>query len=198
MYKRQYERCLATDDETERRLQLTAHIGSLRSHIKGLSEKSYETAEGLLTPELVLLFVPIEPAFSLAIQGDAELFTYAWERRVVLVSPSTLLATLRTVASLWKVEKQNRNALEIARLSGELYDKFVGFTQDLQKTGTALQNAQTSYDEAMKKLTTGRGNLVRTAEKVRRLGARASRSLSDPLLEAADDEPLTDTPPPEA
>ncbi|PQA53731.1 DNA recombination protein RmuC [Siphonobacter curvatus] len=182
-----YERCIGCDDETERHKYLSAHLTSVRSHIRILSEKRYETAQGLISPDFVLLFMPIEPAFSLAIQSDNELFNFAWERRIVLVSPTTLLATLRTVSSLWKFEKQSKNSLEIARLSGELYDKFEGFIRDLQKVGDTLKSSQSAYDEAVKKLHEGKGNLIRTAEKIRTLGARATKELPKSWLDQAEE-----------
>ena len=183
-----YERCMGCDDELERGKYLTAHLSSVRSHIRLLAEKKYETAQGLLTPDFVLLFMPIEPAFSLAIQSDAELFNFAWERRIVLVSPTTLLATLRTVSSIWKFEKQSKNSLEIARLSGELYDKFEGFIRDLQKVGDTLKSSQNAYDEAVKKLAEGKGNMLRTAEKIKALGARSTKDLPKSWLDQAEEE----------
>ncbi|PKK36636.1 hypothetical protein BWI96_09610 [Siphonobacter sp. SORGH_AS_0500] len=182
-----YERCMGCDDEMERGKYLTAHLSSVRSHIRLLAEKKYETAQGLLTPDFVLLFMPIEPAFSLAIQSDAELFNFAWERRIVLVSPTTLLATLRTVSSIWKFEKQSKNSLEIARLSGELYDKFEGFIRDLQKVGDTLKSSQNAYDEAVKKLAEGKGNMLRTAEKIKALGARSTKDLPKSWLDQAEE-----------
>ncbi len=182
-----YERCMGCDDDLERSRYLTAHLSSVRSHIRLLAEKKYETAQGLLTPDFVLLFMPIEPAFSLAIQSDAELFNFAWERRIVLVSPTTLLATLRTVSSIWKFEKQSKNSLEIARLSGELYDKFEGFIRDLQKVGDTLKSSQNAYDEAIKKLAEGKGNMLRTAEKIRTLGARATKEIPKSWMDQAEE-----------
>ena len=142
----------------------------------------------MISPDFTMLFMPIESAFSLAIQADAELFNLAWEKRIILVSPTTLLATLRTVASIWKFEKQSKNALEIARLSGEMYDKFEGFVKDLQKIGDSLKGSQTAYDEAVKKLAEGRGNLIRTSEKLKNLGARATKDLPKNWLERSEDE----------
>ncbi len=182
-----YERCMGCDDDLERSRYLTAHLSSVRSHIRILAEKKYETAQGLMTPDFVLLFMPIEPAFSLAIQSDAELFNFAWERRIVLVSPTTLLATLRTVSSIWKFEKQSKNSLEIARLSGELYDKFEGFIRDLQKVGDTLKSSQSAYDEAIKKLAEGKGNMLRTAEKIRTLGARATKEIPKSWMDQAEE-----------
>lgn len=180
-----YNNCVnaATDEERARYLKL--HIESLRSHVKLLSDKGYQTASGLESPDFVLLFVPIESSFSLAVQGDAELFNYAWDRKIVIVSPSTLLATLRTIASIWKQERQTRNALEIAEEGGRLYDKFVGFYEDLVKVGKKMDDAKEDYKEAMKKLYEGTGNLVRRAEKMKELGAKTSKQLPQALIDRA-------------
>ena len=134
------------------------------------------------------MFMPIEPAFALAVQSDASLFSDAFEMNIVIVSPSTLLATLRTIASIWRQENQNKNALEIARQSGALYDKFVGFVDDLVVVGKKIDDSKNSYVDAMKKLTDGSGNLVRRAEKIKQLGAKTSRSLPKSILDRADDE----------
>lgn len=180
-----YNNCVnaATDEERARFLKL--HIESLRSHVKLLSDKGYQTASGLESPDFVLLFVPIESSFSLAVQGDAELFNFAWDRKIVIVSPSTLLATLRTIASIWKQERQTRNALEIAEEGGRLYDKFVGFYEDLVKVGKKMDDAKEDYKEAMKKLYEGTGNLVRRAEKMKELGAKTSKQLPQALIDRA-------------
>ncbi len=180
-----YNNCVnaATDEERARYLKL--HIESLRSHVKLLSDKGYQTASGLESPDFVLLFVPIESSFSLAVQGDAELFNFAWDRKIVIVSPSTLLATLRTIASIWKQERQTRNALEIAEEGGRLYDKFVGFYEDLVKVGKKMDDAKEDYKEAMKKLYEGTGNLVRRAEKMKELGAKTSKQLPQALIDRA-------------
>ena len=129
------------------------------------------------------MFLPIEPAFAAAIQTDHSLFNYAWERKVVIVSPTTLLATLRTIESIWRQEKQTRNALEIARQAGSLYDKFVGFTEDLDKIGSYLDKSQKSYEDARKKLTDGRGNIIGQVEKLKTLGAKAQKAIDQKLLE---------------
>jgi DNA recombination protein RmuC len=155
----------------------------LKTHIKGLSEKHYQTAQKLNSPDFVLLFIPIEASFSLAIQEDQELFSYAWDQKVVIVSPSTLLATLRTIASIWQQENQTRNALEIARQGGALYDKFVGFISDMEKIGNNLRLTQNSYKDAMNKLSEGRGNLVRSTERLKEMGARASKEIPQKFLE---------------
>lgn len=182
-----YEAFTAADNDVERERQLKAHLLSMRSHAKLLAEKNYPSGQGLNAPEFVLMFVPIESSFALAVQGDSELFSYAWDLRVVIVSPSTLLATLRTIASIWKQENQNRNALEIAKKAGDLYDKFSTFTEDLLKVGRQLDTAKDTYSEAMKKLTDGRGNLVRRVEELRSMGAKAGKEINPALLARADD-----------
>jgi len=182
-----YER-LVNEASDELRIQhLADHLKSLRSHIKMLSDRHYPTAKNLNSPDFVLLFLPIESSFSIAIQEDQELFNYAWDNKVVIVSPSTLLASLRTIASIWKQENQTKNALEIASLGASLYDKFVNFVQDLEKVGKGIDTAQTSYANALNKLHTGKGNLVRTSEKLKDLGIKTQKSLPDYLIE--DDKP---------
>ena len=133
--------------------------------MNGLSTKSYHNLQTINSPDFVLLFVPIESSFSFAVQLDAELFSYAWDKRVVIVSPSTLLATLRTIASIWKQERQNRNVLEIAKLSGLMYDKFVGFVGDMESIGKNIKQSQSAYDNAISKLTDGNGNLTKPPKK---------------------------------
>jgi DNA recombination protein RmuC len=178
-----YER-LVNEPSDELRIQhLADHLKSLRSHIKLLSDKHYPTAKNLNSPDFVLLFLPIESSFSIAIQEDQELFNYAWDNKVVIVSPSTLLATLRTIASIWKQENQTKNALEIASLGASLYDKFVNFVQDLEKVGKGIETAQTNYSNALNKLHTGKGNLVRTSEKLKDLGIKTQKALPDYLIE---------------
>lgn len=182
-----YEACVNAPDEESRSRFLKQHIESVRSHIKLLSDKSYQTANGYHSPDFVLLFVPIESSFSLALQGDAELFSFAWDRKIVIVSPSTLLATLRTIASIWKQERQTRNALEIAEEGGKLYDKFVTFYEDLKDVGKKMDGAKESYVDAMKKLYDGSGNLVRRAEKMRELGAKTNKQLPQNLIDRANE-----------
>ncbi|HHN48718.1 MAG TPA: DNA recombination protein RmuC [Bacteroidales bacterium] len=191
-----YEKFISSEDEQEKTLQLRRHVESIRAHIKNLSEKSYQAAGGFDTPDFVLLFLPVEPAFGIALQHDPELFSYAWERKIVIVSPTTLLATLKTVSSIWKQEKQTQNALEIARQGGGLYDKFVNFVEDLQKLGNQLNTVQKTYDDAHKKLFTGSGNLVGRAEKLRKLGVKTSKVLPAQYLltENEEDERLSETP----
>jgi len=178
-----YERWVNATDDDDRAKHIKEHLQSLKSHVKLLSEKHYQLAQGINSPDFVLLFVPIESSFSVAIEADQELFSYAWDNKVVIVSPSTLLATLRTIASIWQQENQTRNAIEIARQGGALYDKFVSFIADLEKIGSNLDQTRKNYDAAMGKLYDGRGNLVRSAEKLRELGAKASKELPQKYLD---------------
>lgn len=167
-----YERFVSADTDEQRTVFLKEHVNSLRSHVKLLSEKNYQNAQNLNTPDFVLMFLPIEASFSVAVQGDGEIFAYAWERKIVIVSPTTLLATLRTISSIWKQENQTKNAQEIARLSGALYDKFIGFTEDMVKIKANIDRTSNSYDDAIKKMKDGSGNIIRTAEKIKELGAK--------------------------
>jgi DNA recombination protein RmuC len=178
-----YERLVNADEEAERALFIKQHVGSIKSHIAGLSAKNYQDLYKINSPEFVLLFVPIESSFSIAIQYDQELFDFAWNKKVVIVTPSTLLATLKTVASIWKQEQQTKNAIDIATKAGQLYDKFVGFIADLQKIGDGIDKSQKAYTDAMSKLTTGSGNLVNRAETLRKLGAKTTKSIDDRLIE---------------
>lgn len=180
-----YERYVSAEDNAEQEAQLKQHILSIRRHVKQLSEKAYQNIEGVDGLDFVLLFVPIESAFSVAVQHDSTLFNDAYEKNIVVVSPTTLIATLRTIANIWKNEYQSQNALEIARQSGNLYDKFVGFTSDLVKVGKAMDTAKGSYEDAMNKLSTGTGNLIGRVEKIKKLGAKASKSLDNKLLDRA-------------
>ena len=183
-----YARHAETTDPIVAEQELAAHIQSLRQHIQGLSGKNYSSLYGIGSVDFVLMFVPIEPAFLLALKTAPNLYQEALAKNIVLVCPSTLMATLRTVAHLWRQDHQNRNALEIAKQCGTLYDKFVGFVEDLEKLGQRLDQAQTSYHDAFNKLKSGKGNLIRTAEKVRELGVKPSKNISAPLLDSADSE----------
>ncbi|MCC8424557.1 DNA recombination protein RmuC [Mucilaginibacter sp. UR6-11] len=183
-----YERLVNCETDDERKLFSKAHVESIRSHVNGLSSKNYHDLYQINSPDFVLLFIPIESSFSFAVQIDSELFSDAWDKRVVIVSPSTLLATLRTIASIWKQERQNRNVLEIARLSGAMYDKFVGFVNDMEGIGKNIKLSQTAYDNAINKLTEGNGNLIKTAEKIKGLGAKANKQLDQKYIEIGDDE----------
>jgi len=167
-----YERLMSAETEEQRIVYLKEHINSLRSHVKLLGEKNYQNAHNLNTPDFVLMFLPIEASFSVAVQGDSEIFAFAWDRKIVIVSPTTLLATLRTISSIWKQENQTRNAQEIARLSGALYDKFIGFAEDMVKIKANIDRSSSAYDDAMRKMRDGSGNIIRTAEKIKELGAK--------------------------
>lgn len=180
-----YERYISSEDENERAKALRDHILSIRSHLKNLSSKNYQSLYNLNSLDFVLMFMPIEPAFALAVQNDANLFNDAFEMNIVIVSPSTLLATLRTIASIWRQENQNRYALEIAKQAGALYDKFVNFYNDLIDVGKKLDAAKDSYEEAMKKVHDGRGNLIAGIEKMKQLGAKASKSIPPTALNRA-------------
>ncbi|MFL5784605.1 MAG: DNA recombination protein RmuC [Bacteriovoracaceae bacterium] len=168
-----YERFINNNNEED----LTLFLDSLYAHIKGLSSKKYQHLEKILSPDYVMLFVPLEGAFMLAMQKDKELFTFAWERNIVLVSPSTLLATLRTVASLWKQERQTKNALEIARQAGALYDKFVSVTEDLDGIQGQLRRVNDSVDTLKGKMISGKGSVAARMENLRDLGAKTSKQL---------------------
>ena len=183
-----YNDFVNAEDQGDRDKFLKLHLLSIRNHIKLLSEKNYPNLVGFDTPDYVLLFLPIESSFSVAIQNDLELFNFAWERNVVIVSPTTLLATLRTVASIWKHEKQELNAQEIARMSGDLYDKFVGFLEDLQDIGNKIDSVKKSYDQSLNKLSTGKGNLISRAEKIREMGAKANKQLPRAFLDKAEED----------
>lgn len=188
-----YERAASADNETDQLSNLKLHISSIRAHIKGLSEKNYQNLYGIDGLDFVLLFIPIEPAFTVAVQKDPELFNDAYAKNIVIVSPTTLIATLRTISSIWKQEYQNKNALEIARQSGSLYDKFVAFTEDLLKVGDSLKTTKKNYDAAMNKLSDGTGNLIKRTEDIKKLGAKASKQIDSRLLERSEnsDDQLT-------
>ena len=187
-----YERYHASTDETVRATAIKAHLASLRAHLKGLNEKHYEDLEGIRTLDFVLMFVPIEAAFFMALEHDQSLFTEAFEKNVILVSPSTLLVTLRTIHNIWRYVDQNENALEIARQAGGLYDKFIGFIDALEEVGRQLDRAREAHRTARDRLSTGKGNLVRRAEQLKTLGVKANKALPESyaaLLSPGDDEP---------
>ena len=171
--------------ETERDRAALSHIASMRTHIKGLSEKDYRSLHSLQTVDFVIMFVPIEPAFMLGIGRDPDLWEHAWKKNVLLVSPSTLLFVVRTVSHLWKQEQQRDNVKEIARQGGELYDKFSAFVADLNKLGDQLNRAKDSYDAAFNKLSSGRGNLVNRAQALRRMGIKVAKPLPEALVQSA-------------
>jgi len=178
-----YTEYSSAETEKQKELSLKKHLDSIKKHIVELSEKDYSKLLGINSPDFVLMFMPVEPAFGVAVQADHELFNYAWNRKVVIVSPTTLLATLRTIASIWKYEKQSQNAQEIARRGGLLYDKFVSFVKDLEAVGASLGRAEKAYEDAHKKLTSGRGDLITQAEQLKTMGVMTRKSLPSEYLE---------------
>lgn len=183
-----YEQYVNADSDAAREAALRRHLDSVRGHVKELSAKNYQQLYELKSLDFVLMFIPVEPAFLLALANDGELWQEAWQRNVLLVSPSTLLFVVRTVAHLWRQEQQSRNAQEIARRGAELYDKLAGFVADLENVGTRLRQAQEAYDGAHGKLASGRGNVIRQAELLRELGVKPSKTLHAGLVESAGDE----------
>ena len=179
-----YEAYFNEEDEKQKGVYLKKHIESIRKHIKELSDKKYESLYEINTPDYVLMFVPIEPAYLLALSNNNQLYLEALDKNVVLVSTSTLLATLSTVSSMWRQENQKKNVLEIANQAGRLYDQFVNLTDDLIKVGNQLKTVQGSYDTSMKKLT-GKGNLIKKVEKIKELGAKTSKIMNKNLLDRA-------------
>ncbi|MDO9375020.1 MAG: DNA recombination protein RmuC [Ferruginibacter sp.] len=181
-----WEQCISCDDTAQQKQFLKEHIQSLRTHIDGLSRKNYPRYAQAL--DYVLLFIPIEPAFLEAVKSDLQLWKYAYDKRIMLVSPTNLLAILKIIADLWKVEQQNRHAIEIADKAGALYDKFTGFVDNLELVGKKLQDAQQSYDNAFKQLGSGRGNIITRVEELKKMGANAGKQLPDRLVEQQLDE----------
>jgi len=179
-----YER-FVNADEDERPLFLKAHINSIRRHVDQLSDKNYHDLYDIESPDFVLLFIPIEPAFAIAINEDNALYNKAFEKNIVIVTPSTLLATLRTIDTMWNNEKQQRNAIEIARQAGALYDKFEGLVKDLTGVGKKIDDAKKDYSSAMNKLVDGRGNLITSVQKLKKMGAKAKKSLPEKILQRA-------------
>ena len=185
-----YESCVNAETDASRELALKRHLDSVRSHIKTLSGKNYQQLYGLQSLDFVFMFIPVEPAFMVAISHDSELWHDAWSKNVILVSPSTLLFVVRTVAHLWRQEQQSRNAQEIANRGGELYDKLVGFVEEFEAVGRRLVQVKESYDVAHKKLSSGRGNAIRQAEQLRQLGVKPTKALPMPIVDLALDEAL--------
>ena len=182
-----YERYYSETDEALRAEALKQHIQSIRGHIRGLSDKNYQNLQGVRSLDFIMMFLPVEAAFALAVEHDQSLFTEAFERNIAVVGPTTLMATLRTIQNIWRYEDQNKHAMDIANRAGKLYDKFVGFTEDLEKIGTHLGQTQASYENAHKKLVSGHGNLVSNVEKLRILGAKASKTLPEHMLDESFD-----------
>ena len=194
-----YEEYTKAETDRARETALARHIDSVRTHIKELSDKNYQDLYGLRSLDCVIMFVPVEPAFMLAVSNDSKLWEYAWRKNVLMVCPSTLLFVLRTVAHIWRQEQQNRNVQEIAKRGGELYDKFTGFLEELHKLGDRLRQAQDCYDGAIGKFEKGRGNLIRQAEMLRTLGVKPTKCLPEELIDAAfEDSPEAPTAMPES
>jgi len=183
-----YERYASAPDDLTRAQALREHVVSLRAHIRGLGERNYQLLPGVRSLDFVLLFVPIEPAYMEALRAEPALFTEALERNIGLVNPTTLLTTLRMIQNVWRFEHQSRNAQEIARRAGDLYDKFVGFVQDLDAVDSRLASTRNAFDAARNKLVSGRGNLVKRAEDLKALGVEASKALPAALLDQAQAE----------
>ncbi len=180
-----YERYVNEEDDILRAVHLKEHIGSIKRHVDQLGDKNYHDLYKMESPDFVLLFIPIEPAFAIALSEDGTLYNKAFERNIVIVTPSTLLATLRTIDSMWTNQKQQENAYEIARQAGALYDKFEGFIGDLTKVGNKMKDAQGEYQNAMSKLFEGRGNIVTSIEKLKKMGAKAKKALPENVLKRA-------------
>ena len=174
-----------SDVENEKERFLKEHVNSLKRHIDQLSEKKYEDLYKIDSPDFVLLFVPIEPAFAIALNVDTTLYNKAFEKNIVIVTPTTLLATLRTIDSMWNNEKQQRNAIEISRQAGALYDKFEGLLTDLIGIGKKIDASKEDYNAAMNKLVDGKGNLITSIEKIKKLGAKSKKSLPQNILDRA-------------
>ena len=183
-----YEGYFSSENKEDKDNHLKKHIASIRKHIKELSEKQYTELYGINTPDYVLMFVPIEAALLIAFNENNKLYLEAFDKNVVLVSTSTLLATLSTVSSIWKQEDQKRNVIEIARQAGALYDKFVGLVEDLTGVGKKLESAKNEYSSAMNKLVDGRGNLIASVEKIKKLGAKAKKSIPEQILLRSEEE----------
>ncbi|KKL92087.1 hypothetical protein LCGC14_1888210 [marine sediment metagenome] len=181
-----YERMVNAEDAFRDKF-LKEHVISLRKHVDQLSAKKYEDLYAMESPDFVLMFIPIEPAFAVALNTDSTLYNKAFEKNIVIVTPSTLLATLRTIDSMWNNEKQQRNAIEIARQAGALYDKFEGFVSDLTQVGKKMDDAKSEYSGAMNKLFEGRGNIINSIQKLKRMGAKAKKSIPERILKRAEE-----------
>ena len=188
-----YEQYVNSEDELKKQVFLKQHLESIKKHFKDLAAKDYPNLYSINTPDYVLMFIPIEPALTLALQEDGEIFNLALNKNIILVSTSTLMATMRTVSFIWQQENQKKNVLEIARQSGALYEKFIGFTNDLEAVGKAIDNAHNKYEAAQNKLISGRGNLVNSVEKIKKLGAKTNKSISQDLIDKSDSEYLPES-----
>lgn len=182
-----YEKWINEDDENLKNEFLKEHVISIKRHVEQLGSKNYHDLYQIESPDFVLLFIPIEPAFAIALNEDSTLYNKAFSRNIVIVTPTTLLATLRTIDSMWANQKQQENAFEIARQAGALYDKFEGFVTDLVKIGNKIKDTKTEYENAMSKLVDGRGNLISSVEKLKKMGAKAKKSLPENIIARASD-----------
>ncbi|SFD22268.1 DNA recombination protein RmuC [Algibacter pectinivorans] len=182
-----YERLVNADDD-DKPMHLKAHVNSIRRHVDQLSEKNYQDLYDIESPDFVLLFIPIEPAFAVVVNEDNSIYNKAFEKNIVIVTPSTLLATLRTIDSMWNNEKQQRNAIEIAKQAGNLYDKFEGLMKDLIGVGKKIDASKVDYNSAMNKLFEGRGNLITSVEKLKKMGAKAKKALPEAIIKRAQDD----------
>ncbi len=183
-----YDKYVGLENDDQKEVALKAHLISIKKHIDELSAKNYQDLYQLNSLDFVMMFLPVEPAYLLAIQKDAELWHYAYNKRILIISPTNLIAALKMIESLWRQEYQTKNVQEIARQSGDLYDKFKGFIDDLLLIGKKLQETQLTYEESMKKLSTGRGNLVKRVENIKKLGIKTSKELPQNLLDRAEEE----------
>ncbi|PKP40566.1 MAG: DNA recombination protein RmuC, partial [Bacteroidetes bacterium HGW-Bacteroidetes-13] len=181
-----YERYMNEEDENAKSQHLKEHIVSINRHVDQLSSKNYQDLYQMESPDFVLLFIPIESAFAIALNKDSSLYSKAFEKRIVIVTPTTLLVSLKTIDSMWTNQKQQENAYEIARQAGALYDKFEGFISDLLKVGKKMEEAKTEYGNAMSKLVDGKGNLIGKVEKLKQMGAKATKSLPENILQRAE------------
>ena len=181
-----YEQFINAATEEEKVMFLKKHLESLKNHIRDLASKDYPKLYSINAPDYVLMFVPIEPALISALQEDSEIFNLALSKNIILVSTSTLMATMRTVSFIWQQENQKKNVLEIARQSGALYEKFCGFVTDLDGVGKAIEAATKKYEAAQSKLHSGRGNLITSVEKIKKLGAKTTKSISQELLDKSE------------
>ncbi len=180
-----YDKYVAAETNDEKNVFLKEHINSVKSHIKNLSEKNYQGLQNLNTPDFVLMFLPIEASLGLAAGNDENLWSFAWDKKIVLVSPATLLATLRTVSSIWKHENQNLNAIEIATQAGRMLDKFTDFTEDMLRLGNQMETSKKSYEKAMNKLSSGTGNLVKRSEQLKKLGVKTKKQVDKRIIDRA-------------